>query len=254
GRDRRGLDVEARQARGDGAARRRRRSLRRRARLRRGDGERAPARPRHDRRHRASDAWAHGDAGQPDPALGVVNRGDTRSAAGRAQRRGSRQGVRAGRRCAGQAEGGGRDLGVRDSYCGKSLVLGGTAAMRRATILFAAGLCANVLIALPAIAQAPAELTLTRIDCGTGAQPTDVGQRFTDTFAYKDLKLTFTFSCYLIKHGDEYMVWDTGFAPGTNPNAPKVGIVDRLKELRVTPEQVKWVGISHFHGDHTGQL
>jgi len=126
--------------------------------------------------------------------------------------------------------------------------------MRRATILFAVVLCAHVLIGLPATAQAPAEVTLTRIDCGTGATPTDVAQRFTDTFAYKDLKLTFTFSCYLIKHGGEYMVWDTGFAPGTNANAPKVGIVDRLKELSVTPEQVKYVGISHFHGDHTGQL
>ena len=114
-------------------------------------------------------------------------------------------------------------------------------------------LCAGALAVLPAFAQAP-EVTLTRIDCGTGATPTDVGQRFTDTFAYKDLKLTFTFSCYLIKHGNEYMVWDTGFAPGTNPNAPKVGIVDRLKELKVTPEQVTYVGISHFHGDHTGQL
>ena len=126
--------------------------------------------------------------------------------------------------------------------------------MLRATILFAVGLCANVLIALPGMAQAPAEVTLTRIDCGTGATPTDVGERFTDTFAYKDLKLTFTFSCYVIKHGDDYMVWDTGFAPGTNPNAPKVGIVDRLKELKVTPEQIKYVGISHFHADHTGQL
>ncbi len=46
-------------------------------------------------------------------------------------------------------------------------------------------------------------------------------QRFTDTFAYKDLKLTFTFSCYLIKHGDEYMVWDTGFARGTSPTRRK---------------------------------
>src|SRR6476659_7270137 len=126
--------------------------------------------------------------------------------------------------------------------------------MLRVTILFAVALCANVLIGLPAMAQAPAEVTLTRIDCGTGATPTDVGQRFTDTFAYKDLKLTFTFSCYLIKHGDEYMVWDTGFAPGTSPNAPKVGIADRLQELAVTPEQVKYVGISHFHADHTGQL
>ena len=126
--------------------------------------------------------------------------------------------------------------------------------MLRAMILFAVGLCATVLIGLPAMAQAPAEVTLTRIECGTGATPTDVGQRFTDTFAYKDLKLTFTFSCYLIKHGDEYMVWDTGFAPGSNPNAPKVGIVERLAEVKVKPEQVKYVGISHFHADHTGQL
>jgi glyoxylase-like metal-dependent hydrolase (beta-lactamase superfamily II) len=126
--------------------------------------------------------------------------------------------------------------------------------MLRATILFAVASFATVAIGTPALAQAPAELTLTRIDCGTAAQPTDVGQRFSDTFAYKDLKLTFTYSCYLIKHGDEYMVWDTGFTPGTNPNAPKVGIVDRLTELKVTPEQVKYVGISHFHADHTGQL
>jgi len=50
--------------------------------------------------------------------------------------------------------------------------------MLRVTILFAVGLCANVLVGLPARAQAPAELTLTRIDCGTGATPVDVGQRF----------------------------------------------------------------------------
>src|SRR6184192_2360582 len=105
--------------------------------------------------------------------------------------------------------------------------------MLRATILFAVGSCANVLIGLPAMAQAPAEVTLTRIECGTGATPTDVGQRFTDTFAYKDLKLTFTFSCYLIKHGDEYMVWDTGYVPGSNPNAPKVSLVDQLAQLKL---------------------
>jgi len=33
--------------------------------------------------------------------------------------------------------------------------------------------------------------------CGTGAKPTNVAERFSDTFAYKpDLALTFTFSCY----------------------------------------------------------
>jgi N-acyl homoserine lactone hydrolase len=113
---------------------------------------------------------------------------------------------------------------------------------------------AGALLSLSAAAQTP-EVTLTRIECGTGAKPTMVAERFSDTFAYKpDLALTFTFSCYLIRHGDEYMVWDTGFAPGSNPNAPKVGIVERLAEVKVKPEQVKYVGISHFHGDHTGQL
>ena len=115
-------------------------------------------------------------------------------------------------------------------------------------------LAVGALLSLSAAAQTAPEVTLTRIECGTGAKPTNVAERFTDTFAYKDMNLTFTFSCYLIKHGDEYMVWDTGFAPGTSPNAPTVGIVDRLKDLKVAPDQVKYVGISHFHGDHTGQL
>jgi glyoxylase-like metal-dependent hydrolase (beta-lactamase superfamily II) len=108
--------------------------------------------------------------------------------------------------------------------------------------------------ACSAWAQA-AEVTLTRLDCGTGAKPNDVAVRFSDTFAYGHEKLLpFTFSCYLIKHGDEYMVWDTGFVPGSNPNAPKVSLTDQLAQVKVTPEMVKYVGISHFHADHTSQL
>jgi len=95
------------------------------------------------------------------------------------------------------------------------------------------------------VAQTAPEVTLTRIECGTAAKPTNVAERFSDTFAYKpDLALAFTFSCYLIKHGDEYMVWDTGFAPGSNPQRAEVGIVERLAEAKVKPEQVKYVGIS----------
>src|SRR6185369_7270652 len=103
-------------------------------------------------------------------------------------------------------------------------------------------------------AQTPPEVTLTRIDCGTNPKPTPVNERFSDTFSFPGLNINFTYSCYLIKHGDDYLVWDTGFAPGSNPNAPKTGIADYLKQVNVTPEQVKFVGISHFHGDHTGQL
>lgn len=105
--------------------------------------------------------------------------------------------------------------------------------------------------ALPASAQSAPEVTLTRLECGNGFNDL---RRFSDTFAYSDPKAPFTFSCYLIKHGDDYMVWDTGFMPGSNPSAPKVSLLEQLDQLKIKPEQVKYVGISHFHGDHTGQL
>jgi N-acyl homoserine lactone hydrolase len=113
-------------------------------------------------------------------------------------------------------------------------------------------LAASALLSTGAWAQA--DMSLWRIDCGTAEKPTAVNERFSDTFAFPGLNLTFTYSCYLIKHGDDYMVWDTGFAPGSNPNAPKTGIVDYMAQVKVKPEQVKFVGVSHFHGDHTGQL
>ena len=114
-----------------------------------------------------------------------------------------------------------------------------------------ATLAASVLAALPAFSQPAAEVTLTRLDCGTGFNDQ---RRFSDTFAYTDPKVPFTFSCYVIKHGDDYMVWDTGYLPGSNVNAPKVTLGEQLAQMKVRPEQVKYVGISHFHADHTGQL
>jgi N-acyl homoserine lactone hydrolase len=103
-------------------------------------------------------------------------------------------------------------------------------------------------------AQAASEVSLARFDCCTPQAPTAVNQRFSDTFAYGDLKIQFVFSCYLIKHGDDYMLWDTGHAM-TAPNvAPKVSLVDQLAKIDVKPDQIKYVGISHYHADHTGQI
>ena len=38
----------------------------------------------------------------------------------------------------------------------------------------------------------------------------------------------FTFSCYLIKRGDEYMLWDAGHALTAGAPAPRLSIVDQL--------------------------
>src|SRR3954452_6028245 len=96
--------------------------------------------------------------------------------------------------------------------------------------------------AMSASAQTP-EVTLTRLDCGNGFNDQ---RRFSDTFAYKEPRVPFTFRCYVVKHGEDYMVWDTGYLPGSNPSAPAVSLLPQLAQLKVKPEQVKYVGISHF--------
>jgi glyoxylase-like metal-dependent hydrolase (beta-lactamase superfamily II) len=125
--------------------------------------------------------------------------------------------------------------------------------MKRTQLLFGIGTFAAMFGASFAAAQTSPVVTLTRLQCGTNAAPTDVGLRFSDTYAFSGLKVQLTFSCYLIKHGDDYLIWDTGNPVGTAATAPKTSLVDLLAQLHVTPAQVKYVGISHYHGDHTGQ-
>src|ERR1700753_3477089 len=130
--------------------------------------------------------------------------------------------------------------------------ISGEEIMNRTLTYLALG--ASLLAGIAAPAHAAPELSLARFDCGTPQAPTAVNERFSDTYAYGDLKLQFVFSCYLIKHGDDYMLWDTGHAM-TAPNvAPKVSLVDYLAKIDVKPDQIKYVGISHFHADHTGQV
>lgn len=125
--------------------------------------------------------------------------------------------------------------------------------MNRMLTRLAAAACIAVLAAAAAPASA-ADMALTRLDCGTPQAPTAVNQRFSDTYSLGDLKLQFVYSCYLVKHGDDYLLWDTGHAM-TAPNvAPKESIVDQLAKLNLKPEQIKYVGISHYHPDHTGQV
>jgi glyoxylase-like metal-dependent hydrolase (beta-lactamase superfamily II) len=131
--------------------------------------------------------------------------------------------------------------------------------MNRRLTMLAAGACAAAFaFAAPALAQAPAaapaDMALGRIDCGTPQDPVAVNDRFSDTYAFPNLKLQFVYSCYIIKHGNDYLLWDTGHAMTAPKVAPKVSIVDQLAKINVTPDMIKYVGISHYHADHTGQV
>lgn len=110
-------------------------------------------------------------------------------------------------------------------------------------------------------AAEPAAVKLWRLDCGT-IQVNNL-DLFDDVFAYVGQKRKLTDSCYLIQHGADYMLWDTGLpaglkgAPLSNSDALSPTLTSTLPEelatLGVKPEQIAIVGISHYHFDHTGQ-
>ena len=114
-----------------------------------------------------------------------------------------------------------------------------------------AWLAALALSSIAASAHA-ADVALARLDCGSEPEPVSVAS-FSDTFEHETLKLPLTYSCYVVRHGDRYLVWDTGNAMDGAPDAPKVSLVDQLARIGVKPEAVEFVGISHYHNDHTGQ-
>jgi hypothetical protein len=111
--------------------------------------------------------------------------------------------------------------------------------------LLAISACATALVVAPGRAQAAPEITLTRLDCGTprGAVA-DLGFSFSDTFGDSVPNIRLVFSCYLIKHGNDYMLWDTGWGMSAAPVARKTSLIDLLTHVNVKPEQIKYVGQS----------
>jgi glyoxylase-like metal-dependent hydrolase (beta-lactamase superfamily II) len=111
-------------------------------------------------------------------------------------------------------------------------------------------------------APLPAALSLWRLDCGNFIIK-DFNAFFSDTMAYRPGQAKeITSSCYLIRHGNRYMLWDTGLTArliGNRQDNPaqtielKRTILDQLKQIGVRPDQIEIIGISHYHSDHIGQ-
>jgi len=104
-------------------------------------------------------------------------------------------------------------------------------------------------------------ITLTRLDCGTGGIK-DFNAFFSDSFDYKPGPRRITDSCYLIRRLNKYLLWDTGFPAAlkgkSNDMGPLVAslsktVAEQLATLKLKPSDIDFVGISHMHGDHTGQ-
>lgn len=79
--------------------------------------------------------------------------------------------------------------------------------------------------------------------------------------------IEFSSTCWLIKHGGEWLLWDTG-VPESTLNDPKgwstlpklivyhldKSLTSQLAEIGLKPGDIKYVAISHTHGDHIGNV
>ncbi len=129
-----------------------------------------------------------------------------------------------------------------------------------------ASAAAALALATPVLAQdkpaAAAKVSLTRLDCGTVR--VNRLNAFSDTEAYPGQSRDLTVGCYLIRHGDQLMLWDLGLpsalkgaaftATGDMSASVNRTLVEQLAELGITPGDIDVVGISHFHFDHIAQL
>jgi glyoxylase-like metal-dependent hydrolase (beta-lactamase superfamily II) len=131
-----------------------------------------------------------------------------------------------------------------------------------AVLAFGAVISVRAQPSAPPAAQAPS-IRLYTLDCGlTEFKDADV---FSDTGEYEGKYLALPTPCYLIRHGKDWMLWDTGLSDklAAEPHGKEIfggrfsvkrTLAAQLATLGLKPADVRYVGMSHLHFDHTGNL
>jgi len=118
-------------------------------------------------------------------------------------------------------------------------------------------------IALTAGRAAAQSGTIDRLyvmDCGHNAAP-DQSRWSPGVNVGKPME--FSDNCYLIRHGTDLLLWDTGFPDSfaEKPVTTAIGTASRAKtlaaqlaEIGVKSSDIALVAVSHTHGDHVGNV
>lgn len=87
---------------------------------------------------------------------------------------------------------------------------------------------------------------------------------FSDTGEYDGKPLALPTPCYLIQHGADWLLWDTGLGDklAVSGGEEKFGghftvkrtLTSQLAELGLKPDAIHYVALSHIHFDHAGNL
>lgn len=119
-----------------------------------------------------------------------------------------------------------------------------------------------------AIAAQPAPhstppIRLYTLDCGQ-LDLDDMGIFF-DTGEHVGERGTMAVPCYLIQNGNRWLLWDTGLGDrlAAFPEGKHIlggqwtvrhTLVSQLAELGLKPDDIAFVGLSHLHADHSGNV
>lgn len=122
--------------------------------------------------------------------------------------------------------------------------------------------CSAVLfMTLSGAAPAPVDIRLYTLDCGR--IDFDDMAVFADTGDHDGEHGAMPVPCFLIKHGADWMLWDAGLGDeiAATPSGRRVvglhfrvprTLRSQLTALKLTPDDIRYVGLSHLHADHSG--
>ena len=134
---------------------------------------------------------------------------------------------------------------------------------RGVLLLFAlvttASACSTPVYAEPA----PLAMRLYAIDCGRLDYPNMDG--FSDTDDYAGQTGSLVVPCFLVRHGSEWLLWDTGVGDriAALPNGEvkqdarfslQRTLASQLKSVGLVPNDIRYVALSHLHSDHSGNI
>lgn len=131
--------------------------------------------------------------------------------------------------------------------------------MKRVMVALFGGAVLSGLAAWTAMAQGEPGITLQAFECGR-IQANDLGV-FSDTLRFRNEKRELIAGCFLIRHPKGVLLWDTGISPQPAPKpapgaalsaVPGKSVSARFAENGIQPAAVTYVGISHYHADHSG--
>lgn len=129
--------------------------------------------------------------------------------------------------------------------------------LHRAAVIVSTSL---ILSACSLFNSAPPDMKLYVFECG------DIVTKDVSIFSpgvKEGERKELTNSCYLIQHPKGNLIWDAGLNDAIGQKGVDAfdgkfhlsvskPLAGQLAEINITPDQVTYLGISHFHSDHTG--